>query len=71
MKAAVQNVAIAAMADGKTDVGEIPRLSLAYLARRLPDAIGKVKPSSDAISTIVKVQIEAWPIDLLPSTTRP
>ncbi|SHE79894.1 hypothetical protein SAMN05444339_10295 [Loktanella atrilutea] len=70
IKAAVQNVAIAAMADGRTDAAEITRLSLAYLARHLPDAVGKVKPSSDAISTIVKAQIEAWPIDLTPLDAR-
>lgn len=58
IKAAVSHVTLAAMADGKTDVGEITALSQAYLRANLPDAIAKLKPSPDVVAVIAKAVLE-------------
>lgn len=52
IKAGVANVAIAAMADGKTDIKEITSLSMAYLLAQLPEAMAAIKPTNQAVATI-------------------
>jgi hypothetical protein len=52
INAAVRHVTAEALADGKTDLGEISRIAGLYLRMHLPDAVAAVQPSPAAIHTI-------------------
>jgi hypothetical protein len=48
----VENIVTRALADGKTDIGEIVTLTLSYLYTNKPDAMKAMEPKYDAIKTI-------------------
>ncbi|MEJ6397052.1 hypothetical protein [Yoonia sp. 208BN28-4] len=57
IKGAIAHVALSAMADGKTDLREITRLSTEYLKAQMPDAVARVRPSQSAIETIARASV--------------